>query len=630
LADDKIIIEFDGDIKALKAKLGSTQKEVSRLEKASKSIKATLGTVARAGAIGFTALTAAVGAAVNEAAKFERITTQFETLTGSAEEATKVVKDLQDFTAKTPFQFESVAKAGQTLLAFGFEVDNVKDKLREIGDVSSASGKDISELTVVYGQIAAQGKLTGERLNQLVEAAVPIGPALAKTMGVAEKSVRSLVSRGEVDFATFEKAFKSLSDEGGFAFEGMIKQSKTLEGVFSTVKDNVSLLAADAGKQLLPVIKELATQFLGLIQNLRSTDGFINAVKDTISGTTRIVLGAAQGFETFGKRVGAILATVSSAVTAALNLKFKQAVEIFKENDKAFREELLVIEQGYADKSKAIDEALYSKKQELANENTTKVKAKLAEETEIKAQAKLDENELLKELEDELQEQKLELETERQDQINQLVSDKLKERFDAKRAVEQDDIKSSIKENKLRMKEEVKYGKSVADARAFFRTKEVEGTRMLLDSLETLGKTGNKKLIEIAKAASIAKAIMNTAEGVTKALAFGPILGPALAGVIGAAGAVQIGVISGAKFADGGMYTGGIPGVDSLPAMLQQGELVVPKQSFEEVVNSVAKERNGESGSGGMMEVMIGFKDDAFEIIEEKILERRETQIGSL
>lgn len=630
-SDDKIVIEFDGDIKQLKAKLSSVKKEVSGLDKLSGAIRSGIGVAAKAGAVAFGGLTAAIGGAVSQAAKFETITTQFETLTGSAQQATKVVRELQDFTAKTPFQFDSVSQAGRQLLAFGVSVDDLQDKLRAIGDVSSSSGKDISELAVIFGQIRSQSRLTGERLNQLVEAGVPIGPALAKTMGVAESAVRSLVSRGEVDFKTFEKAFNSLSEEGGFAFEGMIKQSQTLSGLFSTVSDNVSLLAADLGRELLPFAKELTTQFLGFVQSLRDSSQFMELFKSVLGGTINIGLEVVKTFEILGKRIGAIMATVSESVAAALNLNFKQAAQIFKDNNKAFREDVLAIEQEYAEKSKAIDESLRNDRDVKQEEEKQKTKANAQEIAQIKAQAKIEEAEILREVEAEIAEKQFESEAAKLDRINELTKQKLQEKFDAKRAVEQEDIKAAIKENQLRQKEEVRFGKAQADARAFFRSQEVEGTRLLLDNLATLGRSGNKELGAIAKAAAVARAIMNTAEGVTKALSYGPFLGPALAGAIGTAGAVQIATIQAQRFADGGMYTGGMVGVDSLPAMLQSGELVVPKRNFEEVVNAVSQAREfEETGGQQSVEVTVGFTDDAFEIIEQKLLERRDTGVGSL
>ena len=48
-------------------------------------------------------------------------------------------------------------------------------------------------------------------------------------------------------------------------------------------------------------------------------------------------------------------------------------------------------------------------------------------------------------------------------------------------------------------------------------------------------------------------------------------------------------------FAQGGIVEGGVQGRDSVPAFLMPGELVTPKQNFDEVVNSVARTRNGET-----------------------------------
>lgn len=57
---------------------------------------------------------------------------------------------------------------------------------------------------------------------------------------------------------------------------------------------------------------------------------------------------------------------------------------------------------------------------------------------------------------------------------------------------------------------------------------------------------------------NIGEAIANVSQGVTKALAYGPFIGPVLAAVVAAAGAVQVGVMTKqlAKFEDGGLLRG--------------------------------------------------------------------------
>lgn len=639
MADDKIIIEFDGDINALKAKLQDGKKETDKFTKSSGDLGRVLKDAAKVAAVGFGSLTAALGLAVKEAAKFETITTQFQTLTGSAQLATKVVKDLQEFTARTPFQFESVSKAGQQLLAFGFSVDQMNEKLQQIGDVSSASGKDISELSQIYGQIAAQGKLTGERLNQLLEAAVPIGPALAKTLGIAESSVRTFVSEGRVGFKEFEQAFASLSKEGGFAFEGMIKQSTTLSGLMSTVGDNVSLLASDVGQQLLPTMKEMATQFLGFVDSLRKSNTFISLVKDTISVSASAVLGLSEGFEILGKRIGAIMATVSEAVSAALNLNFKQATEIFKQNDKDFRDEVLKIEQEYAQKRQAIDNSLYAERSaaqaaadavELEKVKALNDKKQELKQAEIAAaneeyQAKLDK---LKEDYAILTEEELALLQSKADQI--AAQDETEKAKDLERQGKHNDALKALDD--LRLKNEIKANKErLANEQAWAQAK-VNILQATANLASVIGKEGSKEVFLISKAAALAQAIVATNLAAAQALAVPPAPNVALASAAKVAGGINIAAIAASAikgFADGGMYTGGIPGVDSLPALLQQGELVVPKKNFEEVVNAVAQNREGTS-TGGTMEVIVGFTDNAFEIIEQKIVERREFGVGIL
>lgn len=241
---------------------------------------AKVGTIIKTAFAGLAIFSVAKGF-VDAASKVEDLSNQFQTLTGSAENAKKLITDLTQFAAKTPFQLEGLADASKQLLAFGFSQEQIIDKLGKIGDVAAASGGSIQEISLIYGQIAAQGKLTGERLLQLQERAIPIGPAIAKTMGVAESAVRDLVSKGKVDLATFETAFASLSATGGQFAGGMDRQSKTLSGTISTLKDNFFVLSATIGEQLLPGISLMVgylTQAVQWISNLNIIQNVIDYI----------------------------------------------------------------------------------------------------------------------------------------------------------------------------------------------------------------------------------------------------------------------------------------------------------------------------------------------------------------
>jgi len=258
-------IKITGDEKDLVDALDNSRKEAEKLQN-------DLSKIAAVGAVAFAGFAAGIALAVNEAAKFETIEAQFTTLTGSINIAKDTLKDLKDFSAKTPFQFEDIANAGRQLIAFGTPATEVRNRLQEIGDVAAASGAPIGDLTLIFGQVAAAGKLTGERLLQLQERAVPIGPALAKTLGIAESEVKEFVSAGKVGVKEFNEAFASLSEAGGFAFKGIEAQSNTLNGLISTLKDNFSLLAAGIGQELLPAAKIVVKALIDFLSVIRENE----------------------------------------------------------------------------------------------------------------------------------------------------------------------------------------------------------------------------------------------------------------------------------------------------------------------------------------------------------------------
>lgn len=72
-----------------------------------------------------------------------------------------------------------------------------------------------------------------------------------------------------------------------------------------------------------------------------------------------------------------------------------------------------------------------------------------------------------------------------------------------------------------------------------------------LGSISSLMSSKNKELFEIGKAASIANAIISTIEGATKALSYGPFLGPPLAGLVMTAGLANVAMIASTQIGGG-------------------------------------------------------------------------------
>lgn len=305
-AFNKALKQAEGNVKDFEVSVNKTEKGLTTsFKKIDKSAKNTAKgfTVLKGAASSFfgnlaaTAVTSVTSAlrefaqvTFDNVVQLEQLETQFEVLTGSAETAKKTLADLRQFSTTTPFQLKNLAEAGAQLIGFGVDASELIPRLQKIGDVASSVNKPIGDLALIFGQVQAAGKLTGERLLQLEERAIPIGDALAKALGKPRESIRELVSKGVVDFETFKRAFDSISDVGGQAFNGMAKQSQTLGGLISTLKDNFNALSTEVGLVFLPFIKSATIGLTNFIKGLRQTrtENFADQTRDVEKLTRQI------------------------------------------------------------------------------------------------------------------------------------------------------------------------------------------------------------------------------------------------------------------------------------------------------------------------------------------------------
>ncbi len=189
---------------------------------------------------------------LKSAADIEKITVSYESLTGSAETAKNVVKGLTTFAARTPFELLGIANAGKRLLAAGVPVKDLQGKLQYLGDIASGADVSLEDMASIFQKSALKGKAMSEELLQLGDRGIPVVKVLAKQLlGVDTEATQAqifqMASKSQISFKKLETALMSMTQKGGIYFEQMKKQSKTLYGLFSTLKDSVTLAAGDVG-----------------------------------------------------------------------------------------------------------------------------------------------------------------------------------------------------------------------------------------------------------------------------------------------------------------------------------------------------------------------------------------------
>lgn len=227
-------------------------------------IGAAIGHTVKVGAVAAGAGLAAAGAVgLRTASQMEQAQIAFTTMLGSAQRAQKFLGQLQRFAAATPFEFPELVTASQRLLAMGFAAKDVVPTLTAIGDAVAGLGggaEQIDQVTTAIGQMMAKGKIQSDELLQLTEAGIPALKILADQYHVSAGKMQEMVTQGKVLSADalpkliqgLEKGTKSTQGFGGM----MQKQSQSLSGLFSTLKDNATMTLSNLVTPAIPAIKQ--------------------------------------------------------------------------------------------------------------------------------------------------------------------------------------------------------------------------------------------------------------------------------------------------------------------------------------------------------------------------------------
>jgi len=280
----------------IKAEAQNAITQLNKTQKASKGVEGNFKGIARSlmgrlgVAAGFALLAKGASDFVKEGVRFnmqlEQLAVSFETILGSTGAATDMMKQLADFSASTPLQLANLAEGAKRLIAFGTEAEDVVDTMRDLGNAAMGNAGVLDRLVLAYGKVQAKGRASLEELNMFTEAGVPLMAELGKNLGLTNEELFKFVSAGKVGFKEVDEALQSLTrGEGQFA--GLLeKQSKTLAGATSTLKDTFGLLRAEMTEKLSPALTDMAIGLTDVFNAMRSDTAAANAYKRVLSETT--------------------------------------------------------------------------------------------------------------------------------------------------------------------------------------------------------------------------------------------------------------------------------------------------------------------------------------------------------
>lgn len=242
-----------------------TKLETKGFEKGLKELNSSTVAMGNLMADAFKQVASAMGEVVKQGVSYNAQIEQYQvaltTLTGSAEEANRIMENIKKDAAKTPFDVAGLTQANQLLISAGVGADDAREDVIALGNAISATGggnEELSRMAVNLQQIKNVGKASALDIKQFAYAGIDLYGLLADYMGVAREEAVEM----DITYEQLTGALKFASQQGGKYFGAMEEQSKTLNGQISTLKDNFMTFAGEVTEPLFNFLRDTAIPVL--------------------------------------------------------------------------------------------------------------------------------------------------------------------------------------------------------------------------------------------------------------------------------------------------------------------------------------------------------------------------------
>ena len=258
----------------------------------------------------------AIFAGVRFAKKIRETTAEFElqrvslgALIQDTEKAEQLFSQIKAAAVKSPFEIKDLVSYTKQLAAYKIEANDLFDTMMRLSDISAGLGADMSRIVLAYGQIKGAGVLKGTELRQITELGIPMVDLLAQKLTdlrgelVTTGDVFKLISEKAISFTTVKEIFDDMTNAGGMFYKMQEKQSETLAGRWSNLKDSISIaydemgntkLASGAMNLIIFILKGMADHWKVVYDLVAGVSGaliaYVAAAKAATVATTALTI----------------------------------------------------------------------------------------------------------------------------------------------------------------------------------------------------------------------------------------------------------------------------------------------------------------------------------------------------
>lgn len=242
------------------------------------------------------------------------------TLLGSADKASKLLSDLKEMAATTPFETTDLISATETMIGFGISADDAQKYLGVLGDISMGNSEKLSGLSLAFSQVQSTGKLMGQDLLQMINQGFNPLLYISKMTGESMAEVKERMSTTGISAEEVAKAFEYATQKGQPFYNAMENGAQTVSGRISTLKDNFNMLIGSLTESLLPTFEKVIDKAIELTEKF---NGLSQEQKENILKWGGIAAAAGPVLIVFGKVTSGIgtLATAIGKLTSIEGVK---------------------------------------------------------------------------------------------------------------------------------------------------------------------------------------------------------------------------------------------------------------------------------------------------------------------
>ena len=260
-----------------------------------------------------------------------------------------ISKSAMDAVTGTAYGFGDAMTTASSAIAAGVKQEDVGSYLKDIANISAATGSDFNSIGEIMNTIQTTGKLQGDELMQLSDRGLPMLEKIAEMKGVDQNTARDMISKGQI---SSQDAFKAASMAAGNSAAEMNKTWGAAKMNFGAAlsKIGAGLLGGSGSEEggifgaMTPALLKVNAALNGMIPTFQKvgdsvksflTGGFDVAksafakVKDFLKPVTD---GFKNGMDKFTGKIGEVIGPLKEKLVSAfdtLKEAFAPVIESF-------------------------------------------------------------------------------------------------------------------------------------------------------------------------------------------------------------------------------------------------------------------------------------------------------------